>query len=335
MNIDKNINKNKLIKIIKNFNSKSILVVGDIMLDKYIWGEVERISPEAPVPVVDVKKETQSLGACGNVADNIVSVGAKAYVATIVGDDTYAEELRSIMLKKGIIIEGMFSDTSRPTTVKTRIVAQNQQVVRVDKESRLHINPSVFFQIKNYIEDIKSKIDAIIISDYGKGVITKSLLKFLINLAKKLDIPITVDPKIEHFLEYKGVTTLTPNLNEAILGIRLNKKPQTEEEIYLLGRKILNKLKPEALVITRGPDGMTLFEKEKIYHIPTRAKEVYDVTGAGDTVISILTLCLASGADFVSSCEISNFAAGIVVGKVGTATVSIKELEETIRNYEI
>jgi D-beta-D-heptose 7-phosphate kinase/D-beta-D-heptose 1-phosphate adenosyltransferase len=160
------------------------------------------------------------------------------------------------------------------------------------------------------------------------------LLSFLIKLAKKLDIPITVDPKIEHFLEYKHVTVLTPNLNEATLGMRLHKKPQTEQEIYDLGGKILAKLKPEAVVITRGPDGMTLFEKERIYHIPTRAKEVYDVTGAGDTVIAILTLCLAAGADFVSSCEISNFAAGIVVGKVGTATVTKEELIETIKEYE-
>lgn len=329
------INKEKLLDIIKKFPNKKILVVGDIMLDKYIWGEVERISPEAPVPVVEVKKETQNLGACGNVADNVVSVGAKAYVVSIVGGDIYADELRNMMLKKGIIVDGLFTDFSRPTTVKTRIIAQNQQVVRVDKESRVHINPSLFKQIRNYIEDIKSQIDAIIISDYGKGVITKKLLQFLINISKKLDIPIAVDPKIEHFLDYKQVTTLTPNLNEAVLGMRLNKKPQTEQEIYNLGKKILSRLKPKALVITRGPDGMTLFEKDRIYHIPTRAKEVYDVTGAGDTVISILTLCLASGADFVSGCEISNFAAGIVVGKVGTATVSLKELEETIKNYEV
>lgn len=329
------INKEKLLDIIKKFPNKKILVVGDIMLDKYIWGEVERISPEAPVPVVEVKKETQNLGACGNVADNVVSVGAKAYVVSIVGGDIYADELRNMMLKKGIIVDGLFTDFSRPTTVKTRIIAQNQQVVRVDKESRVHINPTLFKQIRNYIEDIKSQIDAIIISDYGKGVITKKLLQFLINISKKLDIPIAVDPKIEHFLDYKQVTTLTPNLNEAVLGMRLNKKPQTEQEIYNLGKKILSRLKPKALVITRGPDGMTLFEKDRIYHIPTRAKEVYDVTGAGDTVISILTLCLASGADFVSGCEISNFAAGIVVGKVGTATVSLKELEETIKNYEV
>lgn len=329
------INKEKLLDIIKKFPNKKILVVGDIMLDKYIWGEVERISPEAPVPVVEVKKETQNLGACGNVADNVVSVGAKAYVVSIVGGDIYADELRNMMLKKGIIVDGLFTDFSRPTTVKTRIIAQNQQVVRVDKESRVHINPTLFKQIRNYIEDIKSQIDAIIISDYGKGVITKKLLQFLINISKKLDIPIAVDPKIEHFLDYKQVTTLTPNLNEAVLGMRLNKKPQTEQEIYNLGKKILSRLKPKALVITRGPDGMTLFEKDRIYHIPTRAKEVYDVTGAGDTVISILTLCLASEADFISGCEISNFAAGIVVGKVGTATVSLKELEETIKNYEV
>ncbi|MCX7910903.1 MAG: D-glycero-beta-D-manno-heptose-7-phosphate kinase [Endomicrobia bacterium] len=327
------INKQKLLSIIKKFHDKKILVVGDIMLDKYVWGEVERISPEAPVPVVDVKKETQNLGACGNVAYNIVSVGAKAYIVTVVGNDLYAEEIKNMLLSRGINIDGVFSDNTRPTTVKTRIIAQSQQIVRVDKESRVQITASLFEKIRNYIEDIKSKIDGILISDYGKGVITKSLLSYLIKLSKKLDIPITVDPKIEHFMEYKKVTVLTPNLNEATQGMRLHKKPKTEQEIYELGKKILKKLNPEALVITRGPDGMTLFEKEKIYHIPTRAKEVYDVTGAGDTVVALLTLSLTAGADFVSGCEISNFAAGVVVGKVGTATVSKEELEEVIKNH--
>jgi rfaE bifunctional protein kinase chain/domain len=332
-------NKQKLFNIIEKFKNKNVLVIGDTMLDKYVWGNVERISPEAPVPVVEVIKETQTLGGCGNVANNITSVGGNVRIITIVGNDMYAEELKKMLKEKKVNTNGIFLDNSRPTTVKTRIIAHNQQVVRVDKESRHQLNPQLFEKIKSYVLDIKNSIDAILISDYGKGVITKSLLNFLIKLAKKLDIPITVDPKIEHFLEYKHVTVLTPNLNEATLGMRLHKKPQTEQEIYDLGRKILSKLKPEAVVITRGPDGMTLFEnvsplqKEIIYHIPTRAKEVYDVTGAGDTVIAILTLCLAAGADFVSSCEISNFAAGIVVGKVGTATVTKEELIETIRGY--
>ncbi len=327
-------NKKKLINIVDKFQNKKVLVVGDIMLDRYIWGNVERISPEAPVPVVDVVKETQSLGGCGNVANNITSVGGQVYLVTLVGNDIYANELKLLLQERKVNIDGVLTDQQRPTTVKTRIIAHNQQVVRVDKESRVQITPQIFEKIKLYIEDIKNKIDAILISDYGKGVITKSLLTYLINLSKKLDVPITVDPKIEHFMEYKKVTVLTPNLNEATLGMRLHKKPHTEQEIYELGKKILKKLNPQALVITRGPDGMTLFEKEKTYHIPTRAKEVYDVTGAGDTVIAILTLCLAAGADFVSSCEISNFAAGIVVGKVGTATVSKEELKDVIINYE-
>ncbi len=327
-------NKKNLIKIINNFENNSILVVGDVMLDKYIWGNVERISPEAPVPVVEVVKETYHLGGCGNVADNIVSVGGKSYLVSVVGDDSNSEKLREMLVKKKVDINGIFIDSHRPTTVKTRIIAYNQQVVRVDHENKIPINVQIFNKIKSYILDIKNKIDAILISDYGKGVITKNLLSFLINLSKDIDIPITVDPKIEHFMEYKKVTILTPNLNEAILGMRLAKKPTTEQEVYELGKKILKKLRAQALVITRGPDGMTLFEKNKIYHIPTRAREVYDVTGAGDTVVAILTLCLATGADFVSSCEISNFAAGIVVGKIGTATVSKEELIDTILNYD-
>ncbi|MCX7716311.1 MAG: PfkB family carbohydrate kinase, partial [Endomicrobia bacterium] len=187
--------KEKLYSIIKKFDGKKILVVGDIMLDKYIWGNVERISPEAPVPVVEVVKETQNLGGCGNVADNIVAVGGKAFIVTIVGNDQYGEELKFVMRQRGIDVSGVFVDETRPTTVKTRIIAHNQQVVRVDKESRTQITSAIFEKIKMFVNEVKQQIDGILISDYGKGVITRGVLSFLINTAQKLDIPISVDPK--------------------------------------------------------------------------------------------------------------------------------------------
>lgn len=322
--------------VIDKISSKKILVIGDIMLDRFIWGNVDRISPEAPVPVVEVVKETELLGGCGNVANNILSLKGKVFILSVVGNDENGRRLKQLVDKAGCDTSGIFIDEHRPTTVKTRIIAHNQQVVRIDKESRGQLSPSMIEKMNKFIVGIKNEIDGILISDYGKGVITRSILQTCRKISNQVDIPLTVDPKIEHFMEYKKVTVLTPNLNEATLGMKLHKKPITDEEIYILGRKILKKLSPEALVITLGEKGMALFMKDKkIHHIPTRAKEVYDVTGAGDTVIAVLTLCISSGADMVTSCEISNFAAGVVVGKVGTATVSSEELKEIIKDYYI
>ncbi len=320
--------------IIKKFSSKRILVIGDIMLDKFVWGNVERISPEAPVPVVEVVHETEMPGGCGNVANNIVSLGGDAIIVTVVGNDVNGTKLKQIMSNAGSDISGMFVDNNRITTIKTRIIAHNQQMVRIDRESKIQISAQVFDKIESFIKEESKNVDAILISDYGKGIINKRILKVCINIAKKLGIPISVDPKIEHFLDYKYVTVITPNTNEAVLGMRLHKKNLSDKEIYILGEKILSKLKSEAVVITRGEKGMSLFQKYGVVHnIPTRAKEVYDVTGAGDTVISTLTLALACGASMVSACEIANYAAGVVVGKVGTATVSVEELMTIIKEY--
>ena len=320
--------------IIEKFSSNRVLVVGDIMMDRFVWGNVERISPEAPVPVVEVIKETEHPGGCGNVAKNIVSLGGKSVIVTVVGDDIIGKRLKQIMESSGTDVSGIFQDFGRRTIVKTRIIAHNQQMVRIDRESKSQISGSVLEKIESFIKKTAKTVDAILISDYGKGMITKNLLKICINLAHKYNIPISVDPKIEHFMDYKKVTVITPNTNEASLGMRLHKKPQTEEEVYALGKKIITKLKSEAVVITRGEKGMSLFQKnKKVYNIPTRAKEVYDVTGAGDTVIATLTLALASGASMATGCEIANYAAGVVVGKVGTATATSKELKDIIKEY--
>ncbi|MFQ3675181.1 MAG: D-glycero-beta-D-manno-heptose-7-phosphate kinase [Endomicrobiia bacterium] len=321
-------------EIIEKFSSKQILVVGDIMMDRFVWGNVERISPEAPVPVVEVVKETEHSGGCGNVARNIVSLGGKCIVVSVIGSDAVGERLRQIMVNSNVDVSGIFREDNRPTIVKTRIIAHNQQMVRIDRESKSQISGSVLEKVEDFIKKTAKTVDAILISDYGKGMITKKLLKKCINLAHKYDIPISVDPKIEHFMDYKKVTVITPNTNEATLGMRLHKKPQTEEEVCALGEKIIKKLKSEAVVITRGEKGMSLFQKnKKVYNIPTRAREVYDVTGAGDTVIATLTLALSAGASMATGCEIANYAAGVVVGKVGTATVTAKELKDIIKEY--
>jgi len=322
-----------LLKLVDLFKKQSVLVVGDAMVDKFIWGKVSRISPEAPVPVVEVTKETATLGGAGNVASNITALGGKAYIVSVAGKDLTADSMESMFADKGINTEYLVYDNNRPTIVKTRIIASNQQVVRVDKEIKGSFLHSTAEKIMKNIEAVMPKVNGVIISDYGKGVVTEKVLKKIISLAKKYKIPVTVDPKIEHFKKYKGVTTITPNTKEAVEGMNA-KNISTDADIEALGKKILKLLNSESVLITRSEKGMTLFEKGgKITNIPTRAKEVFDVTGAGDTVISAMTMALAAKADLFSAAEVANFAAGIVVGKVGTATASPEEIKQAISEF--
>ncbi len=325
-----------LLSVIPKLENRSILVVGDTMVDKFIWGKVSRISPEAPVPVVEVKSETETLGGAGNVASNITSLGAKAYIVTVIGNDSSGENMKKMLERKNINTDYIIVDSQRPTTIKTRIVASNQQVVRVDKEIKGAFSGKTEENILKNIEQSMEKVDGVIISDYAKGIVTPKVLKKIITLAKKKKVPVTVDPKIENFKKYKHITCMTPNTKEAIEG--MNAQHQhivTDKDIAELGKKILKLLQSESVLITRGERGMTIIEKnDKITHIPTRAKEVYDVTGAGDTVIATMTLALSAKYDLVTSAEIANFAAGIVVGKVGTATVTQKELIKTIEDFK-
>jgi len=321
-----------LSKIINSFKNQSILVVGDTMVDKFIWGKVSRISPEAPVPVVEVTRETETLGGAGNVANNITALGGKAYIISAIGDDNTGRALTELLRDKNINPDYLVCDDNRPTIIKTRIIATNQQVVRVDKEIKgVYAHATEGIILKN-IEALIPKVNAVILSDYGKGVISPAVLKKTIALARKHKIPVSVDPKVEHFKKYKRVTTITPNTKEAIEGMNAG-EIKTEEEIRALGKKILKTLNSDSVLITRGEMGMTLVQPGKITTIPTRAKEVYDVTGAGDTVISVMTLALAAKANFVTAAEIANFAAGIVVGKLGTATASPEELKKAITEF--
>jgi len=315
-------------EIFKKFGSTGILVVGDLMVDQYIYGKVKRISPEAPVPVVEVNEETLLLGGAANVAHNVLSLGGKVFIAGTVGRDDIGKILTNKFREIGFDTDGIVVDGKRPTTVKTRVIAHSQQVVRFDREVKSDISRSTKSLISEYIKSCLPQIKGIIISDYCKGLITKGLIKKIIDLAgpKKF---VTVDPKIGHFNYYNGVSLITPNINEASFGTGID--INDERTLLAAGKLLLKKLQCKAVMITRGDEGMSLFEKNgKVTHIPTCAQEVYDVSGAGDTVIAALTLSHASGATLQESAIIANHAAGVVVTKVGTAVVTQKDIYKSL-----
>lgn len=311
-------------------NLKPVLVVGDIMVDEFIWGEVRRISPEAPVPVVNITGETFHPGGAANVMANIHSLGGKVYVAGVIGDDKEGKTLLDNLSRKGISTEGLIVDFNRPTTLKTRIVVKSQQMIRIDREKQEAVDERIVNQILDYIKRIIPDIKTIVISDYGKGVIGQKLLEELIPLSKKYDAITIVDPKIGNFGYYKGVSVITPNHFEAqdLTGIMI----KDEASLKQCMEAILRKLECEIVVVTKGEEGMSILKHTgELFHIPAVAREVYDVTGAGDTVVAVLSLCLGAGLDIVEASKLANYAASIVVGKIGTATVTKEELTERIK----
>lgn len=320
---------NKIKKIISNFKDAKVLVVGDLILDEFIWGDVSRISPEAPVPVVWVKNESFMPGGASNVANNLRSLGADVYLAGVVGDDERGAILKGELEQRGVVTRGIFADESRPTTIKTRIIAHHQQVVRIDREKIGSLGNDAISKIIHYAEDVIKRMDAVIIEDYGKGVITPSLLERIVPLARSSRKIISVDPKEEHFRYYKGISVITPNNQEASKAVGFDIKD--DSTLKKAGEKLLNKIKCKVVLITLGENGMAVFQKDKpMKKISTVAQEVFDVSGAGDTVIASYTLSLASGADPIQAAHISNCAAGIVVGKVGIAVVTAQELIERV-----
>lgn len=324
------ISKARLKEIVSNFSQARILVVGDLILDEFIWGKVSRISPEAPVPVVWVNSQSFMPGGAANVANNIQSLGGEVNIVGVVGADNNGAILKEDLAKRGIIVEGVISDKSRPTTVKTRVIAHHQQVVRIDREKTDSLDDPIVDNMLNYIRKRIDSIDALIIEDYGKGVILPRLLQELLPLSKEYNKTVVVDPKEEHFSYYQGVTLITPNHQEAecATGVKIS----DEESLERAGKELMKRLGCEAVLITRGEDGMSLFGGNgEITHISTVAQDVFDVSGAGDTVAGVLTLALASGANMVEAAHISNYAAGIVVGKVGIAVVTPEELLEKIK----
>lgn len=326
--------KTKLLKLLPRLAGKRVLVIGDLMVDKFIWGKVRRISPEAPVPVVEISRESYSFGGAANVANNIRTLDGEVAIVGVVGTDMVGEHLLSDLEAQRIDISGVEKDSERPTIIKTRIIAQHQQVVRVDREDTSIPTRPVLDKILDNFTRKLPEVDAVIISDYGKGTINSYILPAIIEMTRKQNIPLTVDPKVENFLKYRRVTCITPNLAEAAGGMRMP-EPKDEEELKSLGKKILQRLQSDSVLITRGENGMTLFEKSgRIVSIPTRAQEVFDVTGAGDTVIAVFTLALAAKIKMELAAEIANYAAGIVVGKLGTATVTPAELSQAIQRIK-
>lgn len=315
----------RLSRLLPRFNKLPIVVVGDLMVDKFVWGEVERISPEAPVPVVRTLRENYLPGGMGNVVNNLHTLGAKVYPVGVIGADPVGEFLLRDWEKLGIDIGGIAVDSTRPTILKTRIIARQQQVVRVDKESSSPLSPKIIQRVRNSLALLLPRCRAVIVSDYGKGTIRRGLIQWLRNYRRRNGLPIFVDPKIEHFAYYRGLSGLTPNLSETVAGMR-SRRPKNEKELFRLGERTRRRLQAQLLLVTRGEEGMTLFEEKKITHIPTVARQVYDVTGAGDTVISVFTLAFALGVKPVEAALLANVAAGLVVAKLGTATVTPEEL---------
>lgn len=306
-------------KIVHDFSKKRILVLGDLMMDKYIWGDVSRISPEAPVPVVEVKKDTQCLGGAGNVSQNISSLGAPPLLVGVVGDDSEGEWIQENAGES----QGIFVDKSRPTIIKTRIIAHQQQVVRVDLEKRSPISSEMEKKIVDLIHNYPCH--GILLSDYNKGTLTRSLMKKILPFAQRKKISVFADPKIENFFLFSPVTLITPNHHEAEKIV--HHPCLSDSEVEKAGERILSRILTRFLILKRGERGITVFEKGKMaFHIPTTAREVYDVTGAGDTVIAVASLALLSGASIKEAAILSNTAAGIVVGKLGTATLTTEEL---------
>jgi rfaE bifunctional protein kinase chain/domain len=314
----------KMKKIVQNFKKKRVLVLGDLMHDKYIWGHVIRISPEAPVPVVEAYKDTSCLGGAGNVCQSLNSLGAFPLLVGVVGDDSEGEWIkRNVPDSRGI-----FVDRSRPTTLKTRIIAHHQQVVRVDREKKSPISQRIEEQIFNFIQ--KEEYQGIILSDYNKGVLSRSLTGKVLSFAQKKKIPVFVDPKFENFFLFTPVTLITPNHHEVARIV--HHECDTDSQVETAGKEILSRIMTPFLIIKRGEQGMSVFEKgKKAVHIPTVAKEVFDITGAGDTVIATAALALLSGSSILEAAVLANTAAGIVVGKIGTASITSEELLASLK----
>lgn len=326
--------RGSLIHHLPRFSACRVLIVGDVMLDEYMWGTVSRISPEAPVPVVAVRSESVRVGGAANVAANVAALGGQATVIGLTGDDAAAERLGHELELAGVKSDGLIPDGSRPTTIKSRVVAGSQHVVRFDRESDLPVSRAIRARVVAAIRERLPEADVLLISDYAKGLVSPGLVRDVLALAARHRRMVAVDPKVQNLSLFKGVTVVAPNHQEAAAAVRLVVRSMAD--LLRVGRILLRRLKARGILITRGEQGMSLFEAGKpVVHIPTVAREVYDVTGAGDTVMSALSLALAAGAGMHEAAVIANYAAGVVVGKRGTATVTRAELERSLRDGKV
>ncbi|MCC6276403.1 MAG: D-glycero-beta-D-manno-heptose-7-phosphate kinase [Oligoflexia bacterium] len=334
-----NVNQNKLFSTMQNLNGKRLLVVGDVGLDEYFIGPVRRISPEAPVPVVEVETQDKRLGLAGNVAANISSLGGVPYLLGVVGDDSTAEVLKAELRTHGCSPEYLVTDSSRPTTRKLRILAGQHHVVRADFERKKFLGSPIEDRILERARELISNCDGVVLQDYAKGVLSERLIEEVIRIAHSKGKFVNLDPnRSTPATSYKGVDYLTPNIEEAqaLSGIHLDDLRATQDSIEKMAGRILLATDAQAVVITRGRDGMSLFRKGNVQagaHIPTFARTVFDVTGAGDTVIAAMSLALAAGVTLEEACVLANFAAGVVVGKVGCVSASPEELKQYILSH--
>jgi rfaE bifunctional protein kinase chain/domain len=322
-------------RVLKAATKSRIMVIGDVMLDHFIWGSVSRISPEAPVPVVDFAQESYMPGGAANVARNVGALKAPVEMVAVAGNDEAAGRLKRLLQDQGIGCTGLASSKARTTSVKTRIVASKQQVVRIDRESRETLDQDHTMRLLDQIEGMLAGMDAVIVGDYGKGLVTQLLLERLKTLCRSRGIWLSMDPKPVHHLDLSGLSLITPNRKEAFELARIADEtkafnPLMDRNLMQVAQRLLEELKPAVLLITLGELGMLLCQNgAAVLHIPTVAKEVFDVSGAGDTVIATFTLAIAAGASPLEAALLSNHAAGIVVGKIGTATVTPRELLES------
>jgi D-beta-D-heptose 7-phosphate kinase/D-beta-D-heptose 1-phosphate adenosyltransferase len=326
--------KGRLLEALDRFAGTRVMVLGDLMLDRFIWGKVSRISPEAPVPVVLVDRDSIMLGGAANVANNLRAMGAEPFLVGAVGDDEAAGEFRAELAGKGINAGGVVGDPFRPTIQKTRVVAHSQQVVRVDRETPGDLGGSTEKALMDVIEAHGDSMGAMIISDYAKGAVTRALMDALAGKSIDKGIPLIVDPKKKDLSFYQGCTYITPNVNEAAQSSGVD--IIDADSLELAGRKIMADLSCEGILVTQGEGGMTLLPMEgEPYHVASQAREVYDVTGAGDTVISTFSLGLAVGLPVREAVFLANAAAGLAVEKVGTAIVTVDELREAIEKNDL
>jgi D-beta-D-heptose 7-phosphate kinase/D-beta-D-heptose 1-phosphate adenosyltransferase len=314
---------------IDQFQNCHILVIGDCMIDEYVWGKVDRISPEAPVPVVEVKRDNATLGGAGNVVNNLATLKASVSIVGTVGQGNNGKRLVEMFQAIGVNTHGLIEDNTRSTTIKTRIMASEQHVLRIDRETAhpvsVHVADGIIRNIQHCIQDVH----LVIVSDYGKGLLTQNVLQSIMQMAERHQKVVMVDPKGFNYEKYQGASLITPNRKEAsqAANMPINDMPS----MITAGKNIIKAIGLKRLLITCGKDGMVLFEPDQSpYHIETRAKQVFDVSGAGDTVVSVMGLALAAGADFRKAATLANCAAGIVVGKVGTATITQAELQDAI-----
>jgi rfaE bifunctional protein kinase chain/domain len=330
--------KSKILKNLQLLEGKKVLVVGDICLDEYVLGQVRRISPEAPVPLLEVEEEDSRLGMSGNVAQNIASLGGISYLVSVVGSDVSAETLKAFLKKKGVSSDYLVVDANRPTTRKIRIMTQHHHLVRVDYEMKHFLDEQIEKNLIDQVASVINEIDIVILEDYGKGVVSRRVVQKLVDISHKYKKMVLVDPHRTNPGDfYYGVDLLKPNFEEslALAGISYEDYKIHKKNITEVGAILRNKIKSKYVILTQGKEGMSIFSDEEVMQVPTFARQVFDVTGAGDTVIAALALGLSSGFGIDEACVLANFAAGVVVGKVGCVPCEVGELKDYILSHSI